>query len=80
MSTTTRGFDENAVAREYRAERGQVGGYVIFYLGEPCGWRKDLSEADGWLPGCIALDEQGQRYGAMGGSDYSGAERWERLA
>lgn len=72
-------LDERGLVREYLAERGYSGGHVIFYLGEICGWRKELSEAGGWRPGCIAVDEQGNRWGAMGGNDYDGAERWERI-
>lgn len=72
-------MDEKALVREYLAEQGLTGGYGILYLGELCGWRADLREADGWRPGCIAVDEDGNRWGAMGGNDDDGAERWERI-
>lgn len=70
---------EQGLVREYLAERGCSGGHVIFYRGQICGWRRDLSEGGGWLPGCLALDELGNRWAAMGGNEYDGADRWELI-
>lgn len=66
-------------ARMYREKEGHAGGYVIFYNHEIAGWTRDLTaeNAQSWMPGCAAYDEQGNCWYAGGGDEYEGAERWE---
>jgi len=66
-------------ADAYRQHEGLKGGYVIFYYYEVAGWTKELTaeNAQSWVPGCIAYDENGSWWHATGGNEYDGAERWE---
>jgi len=63
----------------YRENEGFEGGYVIVFHYEIAGWTRHLTNetAQGWMPGCIAYDEQGEWWHATGGDEYEGAERWE---
>lgn len=67
------------IAQEYRAERGLKGGYVVCHNDQAVGWERELDNASGWAPGCYAFDSQGGEWVAVGGNDYDGAERWERI-
>ena len=63
---------------QYRAERQIEGGYVVTYDGEISGWIATLdSSASGWVPWCVAYDVSGNKWVAVGGDEYDGAEKWE---
>lgn len=66
-------------AEQYRRARKLPGGYVICFDGKATGWRRNLSETGGWVPGCFAFDADGNGWEAVGGNDHCGAERWEQL-
>jgi len=65
-------------ANAYREEMGFSGGLVIFFGSEIAAWVKDLNGRCTYVPGCIAVDETGNEWVALGGNDYDGAERWEQ--
>ena len=65
--------------KEFLAERGYQGGYTIVCNGEVGGWTRHLDNPAGWMPGCIAIDNDGNQWIALGGTDYDGAEYWEAL-
>lgn len=65
--------------KEFLAERGYQGGYTIVCNSEIGGWVNSLDNPGSWMPGCIAIDNDGNQWIALGGNDYDGAERWEEL-
>ena len=67
------------VAREYREQESSWDGYVIVFAGEVTGWSRALDRPRSWRPGCIAVDVDGSRWEAVGGSDYAGARTWKPL-
>lgn len=70
--------DMRAQADDYRIRRGLVeaGGLIVFWEGEVCGWMQNRQHAEKWCPGCLAVDEYGRWWIAIGSSG-DGAERWE---
>jgi len=67
-----------AAIQEWREETGHIGkgGVVICYWGEPQGWRDTLRNPEEWLQGCVAVDEAGQRWLAVGEDDDDNANEW----
>ena len=55
----------------------QRGGYLILVNDRIDGWKLELS--NGWVPGTIARDADGNEFKAVGGNDYDGAEKWEQV-
>lgn len=76
MSTNT----EQAIAERWRKENGYAGrgGVVVVFKGEVQGWVNELRDPEHWQPGCIAVDESGNTWEAVGGNSYDGAETWNR--
>lgn len=68
-------------AKEWRQEMGYVEkcGVVIFFGDELQGWVNSLRDPQHWQPGCIAIDEFGLCYDAVGGNAQDGASRWEPI-
>ncbi len=66
------------LANEYRHTDGSEyeGGLVIVYNNEAGGWMRHLNNPQGWMPGCIAVDINGNQWVASGGDDYNGSEQW----
>lgn len=64
-------------AEAFRNEREYQGGYVIFFAGEIAGWTQYLDRPSAWAPGCIAVDDSGNEYHAVGGDEQNGAFSWE---
>ncbi|SOB76142.1 hypothetical protein SAMN04488490_1818 [Marinobacter sp. LV10R510-11A] len=64
-------------AREFRSEWGYPRGLVIFLGDKVAGWVRDLEGECTYVPDCIAVDESGSEWVAVGGNDYDGADRWE---
>lgn len=59
---------------------GYDGGYVVVYGSEVAGWVQDIErKPSSWLPGCIAVDLQGDTWRAEGGNDYDGADKWVKF-
>lgn len=62
--------------QDYIGERG-----VIVFMGDEVqGWMSEIRYPAGWQPGCIAVDEEGNAWAAVGGNSYDGAERWQSIA
>jgi hypothetical protein len=52
---------------------------VIFFNEAAEGWACELNTPSSWVPGCIAVDEQGEQWVAVGGDDEEGADSWVNL-
>lgn len=67
------------LADQYRQnERPDLrGGVVVIFDNGVAGWMNELRDPLHWEPGCIAINEAGQKWVSVGGNAYDGAERWE---
>lgn len=65
------------IANTYRNETGRRGGVVVIYDGQVSGWMNELRDPQHWCPGCIAVDQDGNQWQAVGGNDYDGANEWK---
>lgn len=73
-----------AAAKAWRLEEEpQIAnhGYVLFYRGQPCGWTRDIIDADArkWCPGVLAVGIDGidgMIFQASSGNDSAGATVW----
>jgi hypothetical protein len=76
-------------ATEWRVQDGKVGrgGIVVFPpvdITRPAsidriavaGWSNELRNPERWVPGCIALNEDGKLWEAKGGDEWYGADAW----
>lgn len=74
-------IDFNSRATEYRSRwETPAGGLIVFNNdGDACGWTNKLRDPQHWEPGCIAMDESGNRWKATGGNNYDGATSWEPI-
>lgn len=73
-------MNRTEIAAQYRAESGHQSGVVIIGIdGEVGGWMNELRSPEHWMPGCIAIDADGNEWQATGGNDYDGATHWEPL-
>lgn len=68
------------VARDFRNSRDcSPGGVVVLYTEgtiRAAGWMNELRDPQSWVAGCIAVDDQGVLFQAVGGDDYNGADKW----
>ncbi len=67
------------IADNYRNETGRCGGVVVVHDGEVSGWVNELRNPESWVPGCVAVDSDGNQFKAVGGNDYDGADYWENI-
>lgn len=67
--------------RQDSEERGhsRKGGVVVLFNGQVAGWMDKLRDPQGWEPGCVALDDFGNAWEAIGGDSYNGAEDWIQI-
>lgn len=67
-----------ATAHRWRQENGYVGrgGVVVLYGGEVQSWVDALRNPEHWRPGCIAVDEVGNRWMTVAGTVSDGALMW----
>lgn len=65
-------------AKQWRAQHGYTGkgGVIVIWGATVQGWVCQLTEPDHWVPGCIAVSEDGECYEAVGGNDGDGARDW----
>jgi hypothetical protein len=69
-----------AEARDYRREHNTGdAGVVVFHGTELQGWVNALRNPESWVPGCVAVDNEGNFFEARGGNDYDGAREWVRV-
>jgi hypothetical protein len=66
------------LAKAWRLEWDRIGrgGVVIVFDKEIAGWMNELRSPDHWVPGCIAIDENGRTWKAVGGTERDGAQSW----
>lgn len=74
----TRVIDIIKIARIWREQNGYVGrgGMVVVYADEMQGWGSELSGPDNWVPGCVAVAEDGRTWITLGGNSEHGALMW----
>lgn len=65
-------------AAKWRAVNGYTGksGVVVIHQGKVQGWVNELRNPEGWVSGCIAVDEQGRTWTAIAGDENNGALLW----
>lgn len=65
-------------ARHWREKWGYVGkgGVIVLFQDEVQSWVNELRDANDWQPGCVALDEDGRTWTAIGGDKQNGALMW----
>lgn len=66
-------------AHRWRVAEGYVGrgGVVVIYEREVQGWVDCLRNPEHWVPGCVAVDEDGCMWIARECSYLDGADYWE---
>ena len=71
-------MEDLQTAQEWRACRGYTGrgGVVVVFDGIAQGWVNELRNPEAWRPGCVAVDEIGSSWLAIGGNDQDGASNW----
>ena len=69
------------IAKQWRAKHGYAGrgGVVVIWAEIIQGWVRELPKAKDWVPGCVAVSEDGACYKAVGGNDSDGAEYWRAM-
>lgn len=67
------------IADVWRSECLYPGGYVLLFQRDVAGWINELRDPQGWEPGVIAIDSDGNQWIAFGGNPSDGAESWNRL-
>jgi hypothetical protein len=71
-------MEDLQAAQEWRARRGYAGrgGVVVVFDGIAQGGVNELRNPEAWRPGCVAVDESGTSWLAIGGNDQDGASTW----
>jgi len=71
-------MEELETAHVWRAINGYIGrgGVIVIFDGLAQGWVNELRNPETWRPGCIAVDETGHSWIAVGGNDQGGASKW----
>jgi hypothetical protein len=71
-------MEDLQTAHEWRSRHGYLGkgGVIVVFDGLAQGWVNELRNPTNWCPGCIAVDETGHRWIAIGGNDREGAATW----
>ena len=69
------------IAQKWCENNGYVGkgGVVVLRAGSVWGWVNTLRNSEEWSPGCIAVDEDGAEYKAVGGNSTDGAKLWRKI-
>lgn len=70
------------IANKYLVENPDTpeGGYVTIMNNVVCGWSLNIHDrACDFMPGCWAIDKMNNKYLAIGGNDYDGAEEWQMI-
>jgi len=69
------------LAKKWRELHGYSGrgGVIVVHDGIVNSWVNELRDPEHWQPGCIACDESGNLWVAVGGDVSSGTKRWERI-
>jgi len=65
-------------AQEWRVRHNYIGrgGVIVVFDGVVQGWVDELRNPEAWRPGCMAVDETGRSWVAIGGNDQHGALTW----
>jgi len=65
-------------AQQWRVKFGYVGrgGVIVLFDGDAQGWVNELRNPEHWRPGCVAVDEVGCSWIAVGGNERDGAKAW----
>jgi hypothetical protein len=65
-------------ARIWREQTGNVGcgGVIVVYAGDVQGWVDVPRNPENWVPGCVAVAEDGRTWTTFGGNSKHGALMW----
>lgn len=68
-------MDDLRTALAWRVQNGYIsrGGVVVVFDSLAQGWVDELRNPETWRPGCVAVDESGNSWIAIGGNDRDGA-------
>lgn len=71
-------MEDLETAHVWREKNGYIakGGVIVIFNGLAQGWVRELRNPETWRPGCIAVDEAGHSWIAVGGNDQCGASKW----
>lgn len=71
-------MDAIKTAQEWREQKGYSGrgGIVVLHDGKVSGWQSALRDASHWVPGCIAVAEDGQSWTSIVGTERDGCLMW----
>lgn len=50
---------------------------MLVYQDQVAGWMNELRNPETWMPGTLAIDDNGNQWIANGGDDYNGAKQWK---
>jgi hypothetical protein len=75
MSMNRIEFEITQAWREANGYQGK-GGVCIVYDDVCTAWIEELPPANHWVPGSLALDEEGRAWRATGGNESDGAAEW----
>lgn len=66
------------LAQTWREQNGYKGraGVVVIFQGNVQGWVNTLRNPEHWQPGCVAINEEGQSWTTLAGSERTGAVMW----
>ncbi|MGZ4823090.1 MAG: hypothetical protein ACXVZT_00645 [Terriglobales bacterium] len=66
------------MAGRWREEFGYIGraGVIVVFEGKVQSWVNELRNPEHWQPGCVAVDEAGRTWTAVGGDAKDGASAW----
>ena len=67
------------IASRWRKNNGYADkdGVIIVFKNKVQGWVNALRDPQHWQPGCLAIDNSGNQWIAVGGNDYDGAAEWQ---
>jgi hypothetical protein len=66
------------LAFDWRQQYGYInkGGVVVVFEGKAQSWVNELRNPEHWQPGCVAVDDTGNAWTAVGGNEQNGAAMW----
>jgi hypothetical protein len=67
------------IAKRFREEFDKASGVVVIFENEVTGWMNELRDPQHWMPGCIAVDVDGNAWLATGGNEAGGATHWDSV-
>lgn len=67
------------IAADYRSQSGRISGVVVIYNEAVTDFIDTIRNPEQFKPGCIGVLRNDALYETVGGNDYEGATRWQRV-